>query len=136
MERPGRAKQPATGLPALPSLVRHILLLAVSLAAVATSESTEEKLDFYDKLVSSPSRLSRNIKKAGMIPYELWDDKIFSFNPFHQWLLNTTVHRYNVSRNYPLSFPCGVWVNHHYKVRLLPIVAAAGKCCKRSVHAG
>ncbi|KAG2448428.1 hypothetical protein HYH02_006320 [Chlamydomonas schloesseri] len=29
--------------------------------------------------------------------------------------MNSSIYRRQVSRNYPMSFPCGVWVNHHYK---------------------
>lgn len=49
------------------------------------------------------------------VPIALWDDKSFDFEPFHGWVLNSSILLRNAPRNYPLSFPCGVWVNHHYK---------------------
>ncbi|GLI60526.1 hypothetical protein VaNZ11_002532 [Volvox africanus] len=89
-----------------------LCILLTNAAAPAGSSSSEE---FYGNLVAQPSRLARSIKKHGMVPIDLWDDKSFNFEPFHSWVINGSIYMRNVSRNYPLSFPCGVWVNHNYK---------------------
>ncbi|KXZ55140.1 hypothetical protein GPECTOR_3g290 [Gonium pectorale] len=94
------------------ALAGVILVLACSLAPLAAGDATS---DFYANLVAQPSALARNVEKKGMVPVERWDDKLFSFEPFHQWIMNSSIHLQRVHRNYPMSFPCGVWVNHYYK---------------------
>lgn len=100
----------------------------------SSSSSSSSGLDFYAKLVSTPARNWRDLAKAGPIPYYLWDDNVFSFDPFHHWLVNTTVHRRRVPRNYPLSYPCGVWVNHHYKVLIRYLLHGAPGAARRSAR--
>ncbi|PNH08690.1 hypothetical protein TSOC_004725 [Tetrabaena socialis] len=89
--------------------------LVALLACLAAPAAAELKMDFYDKLVAQPSILARNVTKKGMVPVERWDERLFSFDPFHDWVMNSSIHRHSVHRNYPMSFPCGVWANHHYK---------------------
>ncbi|KAG2424547.1 hypothetical protein HXX76_014428 [Chlamydomonas incerta] len=88
------------------------LVLALLCCSRAAADAVAE---FYGDLVAQPSKLARSVEKKGMIPVERWDDKLFSFEPFHHWVMNSSIYRRQVSRNYPMSFPCGVWVNHHYK---------------------
>ncbi|GLC43421.1 hypothetical protein PLESTB_001555700 [Pleodorina starrii] len=89
--------------------------LCILLTYAAASSSPSLTAEFYGNLVSQPSRLARSVTKHGMVPIDLWDDPSFNFEPFHNWVLNSSVYRRNVSRNYPMSYPCGVWVNHNYK---------------------
>ncbi|KAG2493052.1 hypothetical protein HYH03_008715 [Edaphochlamys debaryana] len=89
------------------AMLQFLLLLAHGAEGEVPSE-------FYSQLVAKPARM-RSAVKAGMIPIDRWDEKSFNFEPFHQWVLNTSVYRRPQQRNYPMSYPCGVWANHHYK---------------------
>ncbi len=92
-----------------------VALGVLALLAYVQPSTSDAVSDFYSNLVAMPSKLARTVEKKGMIPTERWDDKSFNFEPFHQWVLNSSIYQRSVSRNYPMSYPCGVWVNHHYK---------------------
>ncbi|KAG2493051.1 hypothetical protein HYH03_008714 [Edaphochlamys debaryana] len=81
---------------------------------LAQEADSKQSAEFFSKLVALPAKL-RDVEKKGMIPVDRWDEKSFNFEPFHQWVLNSSVYQRKVSRNYPMSYPCGVWANHHYK---------------------
>lgn len=107
---PARGRSRVVAPPARRHAALWLLLLTCAAAAVATAAAVSTE-DFYANLVATPSKLARSVDKQGMIPQARWDTD-FDFKPFHAWVINTSVYGRPVTRNYPMSYPCGVWVNH------------------------
>ncbi|PNH09051.1 hypothetical protein TSOC_004394 [Tetrabaena socialis] len=110
----------------LPALLRLAaawpLLLSLHAAAAEDAASAGSAsapavdLDFYSKLVTVPSNLYGEVKKAGPMPAERYDDALFNHTNFRDWLLRKAVLREEVAEPAPMSYKCGVFVNHHYKL--------------------
>ncbi|KAG2434244.1 hypothetical protein HXX76_007969 [Chlamydomonas incerta] len=73
--------------------------------------------DFYSRLVTAPAKVYGEVKKVGVLPKERYDDKLFNHTAFREWLLHQTVLGEDVSSQPPpMSYKCGVFVNHNYKI--------------------
>ncbi|KAG2426197.1 hypothetical protein HXX76_013178 [Chlamydomonas incerta] len=98
--------------------------------------------DYYDQLVSAPSKLARQTKKEGVLPQSKYSLESFDVLPFQTWLREHTMlslaagNAANASATAaaaaaatsgteaaaaalraapPLSYICGVWINPTYK---------------------
>ncbi|GLC40493.1 hypothetical protein PLESTM_001080600 [Pleodorina starrii] len=72
--------------------------------------------DYYSALVTIPSSVFGEVNKTGPLPAERYDDKLFNHTAFRDWLLRKVVYREDVRQPAPMSYKCGVFVNHHYKL--------------------
>lgn len=83
---------------------------------LATEPPPSAPSDYYSQLVTLSSNVYREVTKAGPLPADRYDDKLFNQSQFQDWLLRRTVFRDNMSSSAPMSYKCGVFVNHHYKL--------------------
>ncbi|EFJ39764.1 hypothetical protein VOLCADRAFT_108506 [Volvox carteri f. nagariensis] len=72
--------------------------------------------DYYSDLVTVSSKVYGEVKKSGPLPAERYDEKLFNQSAFRDWLLLKVVYRENVTVPAPMSYRCGVFVNHDYKL--------------------
>lgn len=72
--------------------------------------------DEFSKLVSAPATNYGNYSKYGMLPIPIWSPDHVKLYDFEMWLLNGTILGMPVSKAPPLTFKCGIWVNHYYKI--------------------
>ncbi|EFJ40720.1 hypothetical protein VOLCADRAFT_99408 [Volvox carteri f. nagariensis] len=65
---------------------------------------------------NGPSLFPTTDSKSGPLPAERYDEKLFNQSAFRDWLLLKVVYRENVTVPAPMSYRCGVFVNHDYKL--------------------
>lgn len=82
----------------------------------ATSAAGAPAPDYFSKLVTIPSSVYGEVKKEAPIPASRYDDRLFNHTGFREWLLRSTVLNEAVSGPAPMSYRCGVFVNHNYKL--------------------
>ncbi|KAG2494347.1 hypothetical protein HYH03_007404 [Edaphochlamys debaryana] len=106
---PGRRARPALWL----------LVLAAHAASCSAQASTSfsGERDYYSKLVTLPSNVYGEVKKTGPMPAHRYDDKLFNHTTFRDWLMRGVVLHEDVGPGEaPMSYKCGVFVNHNYKL--------------------
>ncbi|GIL54057.1 hypothetical protein Vafri_9613 [Volvox africanus] len=72
--------------------------------------------DYYSQLVTLTSNVYGEVKKSGPLLAERYDENLFNHSVFRDWLLRKVVYREDVPGPAPMSYRCGVFVNHYYKI--------------------
>ncbi|EFJ39762.1 hypothetical protein VOLCADRAFT_100566 [Volvox carteri f. nagariensis] len=76
-------------------------------------ELPQSTSDYYSDLVTVSSKVYGEVKKSGPLPAERYAEKLFNQSAFRDWLLLKVE---NVTVPAPMSYRCGVFVNHDYKL--------------------
>ncbi|GLI71240.1 hypothetical protein VaNZ11_016361 [Volvox africanus] len=100
----------------------HRSLIANSVTGeLSADDPARNGKDYWERLVGTPSRLARLVKKEGILPASKYSMETFDLLPFQEWLReysllpNTSHFSYASIPPPPLSFVCGVWINPTYK---------------------
>ncbi|EFJ39955.1 hypothetical protein VOLCADRAFT_100302 [Volvox carteri f. nagariensis] len=104
------------------SLWQLLSIISAFLTTISASkglppiELPQSPSDYYSDLITVSSKVYGEVKKSGPLPAERYDEKLFNQSAFRDWLLLKVVYRENVTVPAPMSYRCGVFVNHDYKL--------------------